>query len=125
MGYPSGFASRLAAVAARIPIAAASAPAFLKNSRLEMSAINGSFYWLICSFLKFPSADVLVFDGAGKASRFSRGRPLERNRRRVLPVRFGWIGRVVRDVADLLVVQPHLKMRALEADADVIPVALL
>ena len=104
------------AVAARIPTTAASAPAFLKKSRREMSAINGSFSVSVRSAILLYSsrARMFLYYVAGKSSRFAGRRPLKGNRRRLLPGRFRRIGRVVGDVADLLVVQPDLQMRSLE-----------
>src|SRR5688572_11853724 len=78
-----------------------------------------------CRFLQFPGANIPVLHSARESPGLPGRRPLERERGSLFPARFGRVRRVVSDVADLLAVQPDLKMRPLEADSNVVPVTLL
>src|SRR5262245_64319727 len=77
------------------------------------------------SWVHLAYPDVSVLHEAGKTSGLASRRPLKGNRAGILPLRFGRIGGIVGDVADLRAVQRHLKARPAEGDLHAVPVLLL
>src|SRR5689334_13195734 len=136
IGIPRGFASSSAPpAAARMPATAASVAVFLKNSRLEIAAMNASRMPNARSdpripgpgpgSLQLPNSDVAILHVSLESARFARRRPLQADGTSLLPLRLSGIGRIVRHVADLLSIQGDGDMRALGRDLQVIPLLFL